>query len=50
MLKKFFIGALIVLSSFAMISVSEAHHGNGHYHHHGNGHYQGENYCCDDYR
>lgn len=41
MLKKFFIGALIALSSFGMFSISEAHHGGGH-----NGNcYQDDYYC-----
>ncbi len=39
MLKKFFVGALIALSTFGIFSISEAHHGYGHYH-------GGDYYCC----
>lgn len=42
MLKKFFIGALIALSSFGMFSISEAHHGD---HSHNSDCYQDGYYC-----
>ena len=48
MLKKIFVSALVVLSSFGAVSVSEAHHGDGHYYRDGDC-YQKENYCCRGY-
>lgn len=47
-MKKFFVCALIALSSLGAVSVTEAHHGDGHYYGGGDC-YQRENYCGRGY-